>query len=60
MKKQKEEQQEKYEIDDFEQYAHLWNIVPGGSGKGVVILRKIVDAVKNDNYENPGNKLPSL
>ncbi len=59
MKKQKE-QQEQHEIDEFEQYAHLWNIVPGGQGKGVVLLRKIVDSIQADNYANPGNKLPSF
>lgn len=59
MKKQKE-QEEKYEIDDFEQFVHLWNIVPGGQGKGVVLLRKAVDAIQHDNYANPGNKLPSF
>ncbi len=59
MKKQKE-QEEKYEISDFETHCHLWNIVPGGSGKGIVTLRKIVDAIQNDNYTNPGNTPPSF
>ena len=43
MKKQQEQQKEIYELDDFEKYCHLWNIIPGGSGKGIALLRKIVD-----------------
>ena len=43
MKKQ-ENQQETHQLDEFENYCHLWNIVPGGKGTGIVLLRKIVDA----------------
>ena len=53
-------QQDKHEIDQFEDYCHLWNIVPGGSGKGIALLRKIVDKIQNDNYSDPGNKPPSF
>jgi len=59
MKKQ-EEQKIKYELKDFESQCHLWNLVPGGSGKGVVKLRKIVDSIQADNYSNPYKKLPSF
>lgn len=61
MKKQEEEQkQDIYELEDFEKYAHLWNIVPGGSGKGVVLLRNIVDSIQADKHDNPNMKLPSI
>ena len=56
MKKQKEQHQ----LDQFEDHCHLWNIVPGGQGKGVVLLRKIVDAIQHDNYSAPSNKLPVI
>ena len=59
MKKQ-EEIQQKYDIDDFEQYVHLWNMVPAGRGKGLVLLRKIVDCLQNNNYSNPVANLPSF
>jgi len=61
MKKQEEEQQEEiYEIDDFEENCHLWNIVPGGQGKGIVLLRTIIDSIQNNNHKNAHKKLPSL
>jgi len=59
MKKQSE-QKETHEIWEFERYCHLWNIVPGGIGKGIVQLRKIVDSIQHDNYENRGNEYPTF
>ena len=59
MKKQ-EKQIETHDIDDFLNYIHLWNIVPGGQGKGIEFLRKIVDSIQTQNYSDPGNRLPSL
>ena len=56
MKKQKEQHQ----LDEFEDNCHLWNIVPGGSGNGIVLLRKIVDSIQHDNYSAPNNKLPVI
>jgi len=53
-------QQQLYEIEDFPNFCHLWNIVPGGSGKGIVFLRKIVDSIHNNSYSRPGCKLPSF
>ena len=44
-------QQEKHSLDEFEEYAHLWNIVPGGDGEGIVLLRKIVDSIHNNSFE---------
>lgn len=52
--------QEQHQISEYEDNCHLWNLVPGGSGKGIVMLRKIVDAIQNDNYSNPGNKNPTF
>lgn len=49
-----------YEIDDFEKQCHLWSIVPGGTGKGILLLRKIVDAIQADSYSRPDSKLPSI
>ena len=60
LNKQEEKQKEIYEINDFIKYCHLWNIFSGGSGKGVVLLRKIIDSIQNDNYKNPYKKLPSF
>ena len=51
MKKQ-DKQIGTYELDEFEQYIHLWNVIPGGSGKGIVLLRKIVDSIQADNYSD--------
>lgn len=55
-----EKQVEMHEIDEFETYCHLWNIFGGGSGKGLDLLRKIVDSIHANNYSNPGNKLPFI
>lgn len=60
MKKQEEEQKVIYELEHFESQCHLWNIIPGGSGKEIVKLRKIIDALQSDNYSAPGNKKPSI
>ena len=54
----KKEQKQKHQLDQFEDHCHLWNIIPGGQGKGIVLLRKIVDAIQHDNYAEPGNKPP--
>jgi len=35
-------------------------LTPGGQGKGIALLRKVVDAIQHDNYSDPGNKLPSF
>jgi len=59
MKKQ-EEQKIIYELDDFVNQCHLWSIVPGGSGKGIVKLRKIIDSIQAQNYSKPYKKLPSF
>jgi len=60
MEKQKEHKVI-YELDDFEHYCHLWNIVPGGSkGLGIVQLRKIVDSIQANSYSRPGSKMPSI
>lgn len=56
----KQQNQEKYDIDDFEKHCNLWNIVPGGSGKAILMLRKIVDCIQYDNYSAPRNKSPSF
>jgi hypothetical protein len=55
-----EKQVEMHEIYEFDKYCHLWNIFGGGSGKGLDLLRKIVDSIHANNYSNPGNKLPSI
>jgi AAA+ superfamily predicted ATPase len=60
MKKHDEEQKVVYELDDFEKQCHLWSIVPGGSGKGIIKLRKIIDSIQSENYTNPYKQLPSF
>jgi hypothetical protein len=60
MKKQEEEQKVTYDLDEFDSHCHLWNIVPGGTGKAIVKLRKIVDSIQSENYTNPYKKLPSF
>jgi hypothetical protein len=59
MKKQ-EEQKQLYGLDEFENHCHLWNIVPGGSGKAIVMLRKIVDSIQADNHSQLYNNMPSF
>ncbi len=54
------QKQQLYEIDDFQNLCHLWSIVPGGNGKGILLLRKLVDAIQANNYSRPGNRLPSI
>ena len=49
-----------YEIDDFEKQCHLWSIITGGTGKGVLLLRKIVDAIQSNSYARPDSNLPSI
>lgn len=48
------------EIEDFERQCHLWSIVPGGTGKGILLLRKIVDSIQANSYARPDSKLPSI
>lgn len=61
MKKHQTKQSEPHELEQFEDYINLWSIIPGGSnGKGVVLLRKIVDSIHCGNYLNPANRLPSF
>lgn len=50
-------QAKQYEISEFEEYAHLWNIVPGGNG--IILLRKIVDSIQN-NFNEPLIRTPSF
>ena len=59
MKKQ-EEEQKTHDLDDFQHHCNLWNIIPGGSGKGIVQLRKIVDQIHANNYSRPESKMPSI
>ena len=54
----KQEHKNIYEISDFENHCHLWNIIL--NDKAIVMLRKIVDAIQSDNYSAPGNTLPSF
>ena len=56
----KQEKQEKHEVDEFEDYCHLWNLIPGGTGKGIVLLRKTVDAMQNSHYSESYSKPPSF
>jgi hypothetical protein len=43
-------------IDDFEIDATLWNIFTGGSGKALILLKKIVDSVQWQKVD----KMPSI
>ena len=43
-------------IDDFEIDATLWNIFTGGSGKSLILLKKIVDSVQWQKVD----KMPSI
>lgn len=56
----KQEEQNIYELADFENHCHLWNIIPGGSGNSIALLREIVDSIQYDNYYSPGNKTPVI
>lgn len=60
MKKQEEERKVIYELEDFENQCQMWSIVPGGTGRGIVKLRKIIDSIQAQNYTSPYKKLPSF
>ena len=48
-------------IDEFENSVSLYNLLAGGSGKAVILLKKMVDQVQNDNFHNViANSPPSL
>lgn len=47
-------------VNDFEREVHLYRLVTGGTGKALVLLRKLADKIHQDNYSSPGAKLPSL
>jgi hypothetical protein len=54
------EKQEQHTLDDFNRHVNLWNIVPSGSGKAVVMLRKIVDSIHARNHSTPYEQPPSV
>lgn len=45
-------------IDEFESSVSLYNLLAGGKGKGIILLKKIVDQIQNDNYENVNSDSP--
>jgi len=47
-------------IDKFEEHVHLWNLLSPGSGKAIVLLRRIVDAYHTDNYTHKSNTYPTI
>jgi hypothetical protein len=49
-----------HKLHEFCSHVNLWNVVPGGSGKGIVLLRKAVDSIHNGNYSHPGSQPPSF
>jgi hypothetical protein len=49
-----------YDYDLFIANLNLWNLIVGGSGKGLDLLRHIVDGVFHDNYSCPGKRMPSI
>jgi hypothetical protein len=53
-------EQEQHTLDDFHRHVNLWNITPSGSGKAVVMLRKIVDAIHARNHTTPFEQPPSI
>lgn len=51
MKKQIK-QPEPHQLEQFEDYINLFTLIPGGSGNGVVMLRKIVDSIHSSSFES--------
>ena len=56
MEKQEKQVEITKTIDDFEIDTHLWNIFTGGSGKSLIMLKKIVDAIQWQKVD----KMPSI
>ncbi len=56
----KTERTETRSLSEFEDDVNLYRLIPGGTGKALVLLRKIADKIHQDNYESPGTKLPSI
>ena len=54
------EEQSTITVDDFEKYIHLWNLIPGGAGKGVILLKKLVDQIQYEGFYKPITKLPTI
>ena len=59
MKKQVK-QSEPHQLEQFEDYINLFALIPGGSGNGVVLLRKMVDSLHSTSNTNSQYKLPSF
>jgi len=48
-------------IDEFDESISLYQLIPAGKGKGIMLLKKIVDQVHQDKYSRAvSNKLLSL
>jgi hypothetical protein len=61
MPKQQEQQTEKkHQLSDFIEHINLFNIVPGGDGKAITLLKTIVDSIQATNYKYPNKQLPSF
>ena len=48
------------DISAFDETISLYNLLAGGSGKGIILLRKLVDQIQNDNYENVNSNSPPI
>ena len=59
MKKQKDRQPIK-NIDEYEQYVNLSNLISGGNQKSHTKLRKIIDQIETDRFCNSDFTYPSL
>ncbi len=51
-----EHQQEQYKFEEFEQHINLFNTVPAGNGKSIMLLKNIAEASLSDYFD----KKPSI
>jgi len=60
MKKQQIKKIEHHELEQFEDCVNIFTLISGGSGKGVALLRKIVDSIHANSCSYSVNILPSF
>ena len=54
MDKIQQKQQEQYKFEEFEQHVNLYNFIPAGDGKSIVLLRNIAEASQAGHFDkNP-------
>jgi hypothetical protein len=45
-------QSEPHNFEEFEEYVNLFTLIPGGTGNGIVLLRKILDSIQSPSFRS--------